>query len=62
MHLATLMHSRLYHLLYNHVIVLLEFQGGEICQVGEILSRGAEAPLCPPLNEALVHYGTPRFF
>ena len=54
--LATLMHSRLCHLLYNHVIVLLEYQGGEIGQGGakffqgggEILSRGALAPLHPP--------------
>ena len=63
MHLATLMHSRLCHLLYNHVIVLLEFQGGEIGQGGakffqgggEILSRGGgRPPSRPPLNEALV--------
>ena len=49
-------------------LVLLEFQGGEICQGGETLSRGARlyqegeilsrggaaAPSTPPLNEALV--------
>ena len=42
--------------------VLLEFQGGEICQGGEILSRGGRyfvrggvaAPPSPPLNEALI--------
>ena len=47
MHLATLMHSRLCHLLYNHVICIVGVsKGGEICQGGEILSRGADAP--PP--------------
>ena len=58
MHLATLMHSRLCHLLYNHVIVLLEFQGGEIGQGGakffqggaRFCQGGAGAPLRPPLK------------
>ena len=43
-HLATLMHSRLCHLLYNHVICI---EGGKrFCQ-------GVLPPLCPLLNEAL---------
>ena len=29
--------------------VLLEFQGGEICQGGEMSSRGGDCPPLPPL-------------
>ena len=50
MHLATIMHSRLCHLLYNHVICIVRVSKG-----GRDLSRGGCPPLPPPpLNEALI--------
>ena len=50
MHLATLMHSRLCHLLYNHVICIVGVSRGVrfVKGGGEILSRGAAAPLRSP--------------
>ena len=49
MHLATLMHSRHVTSCIIMLFVLLEFQGGEICQGGaKFCQGGAAAPLCPP--------------
>ena len=55
MHLATLMHSRSCHLLYNHVICIAGVSKGvRFVKGGEILSRGGGCPPSPPLNEALI--------
>ena len=45
MHLATLMHNRLCHLLYSHVICIVGVVKG-----GEILSRGGPPPPLRPLH------------
>ena len=54
MHIATLMHSRLCHLLYNHVICIVGVsrgvrlsRGRDYVKGGEILSRGVAAPFAP---------------
>ena len=52
MHLATLMHSRLCYLLYNHVICIVGVSRGvRFVKGGKILSRGRLPPFDP--NEAL---------
>ena len=53
MHLATLCLSKYVTCCTIVSFVSLEFQGGEIFQGGQILSRGGGRPPLPPLNEAL---------
>ena len=55
MHIATLMHSRLCHLLYNHVICIVGVsrgvrfvKGARLCQGGRDFVKGGSRPLRPP--------------
>ena len=53
MHSATLMHSRLCHLLYNHVICIVGVSRGvSSVKGGQDFVKGGGHP-SPPLNEAL---------
>ena len=55
MHLATLMHSRLCHLLYNHVICIVGVSRGvRFVKGGRDFVKGGSRPPSLPLNEALV--------